>query len=131
MADPPSGKASDLQVLCKVLFDDSLWLSTDRGSYVLATLENVNSRDAGDAVLSGDALVLVNVDLYNVYLFSVLFSNLIQYWTKLAARTAPLCPEIDDDWLFGIQNFALEGCFSYCFCVAHERQPLSEKTIRR
>ena len=95
---------------------------------MLATLEDVNSWDAGDAVLGGDALVLVNVDLDDVYLGSVLFSDLIQNWTKLTARTAPPCPEIDDDWLFGIQNFALEGCFSYCFCVAHERQPLSEKS---
>lgn len=128
MADPSKSEANDLQVVCEVLLDDSLWLGTDRGSNVLATLEDINSRDAGDAVLSGNALVFINVDLYNVNLFSVLFSNLIQYWAQLAARAAPLCPEIDDDWLFGIQNFALEGCFSYCFCVAHERQPLSEKS---
>lgn len=129
--DPHFNQFFDLEVFGEVLLDNCLWLSTDRGRDVLATLEYVYSRNAGDSVLCGDGLVLINVDLHDVNLRSVLFCDLIQDWTELAARAAPFSPEIDDDWLVGIQDFSLEGCFSYCFCVAHERQPLSEKTIRR
>lgn len=58
---------------------------------MLAVLEHEHGRNGGNPVLGGKCLVLVDVQLNDGDLFSVLFSDLVQDRAELAAWTAPFC----------------------------------------
>src|ERR1051326_1535085 len=72
-----------------------------------AILEQDHRRDAGNAELHRRLLVLVDVQLDDLELASLLGSNLLEHGRDHATRTAPLCPEVDQDGCL-TPNFGFE-----------------------
>ena len=63
----------------------------------LALFEKQQRGNRAYPVLSGQFLVLVNIDLTNAYLAIVLFGELVEDRPERFARTAPFSPEIDQN----------------------------------
>ena len=74
-----------------------------------AVLEQDHRRDAADAEVLGSVLVFVDVELDDLELARLLDGDLLEHWANHAARTAPLCPEIDQD-----RRLALDLGFKRC-----------------
>ena len=67
------------------------------GGSCLSILEQDQRRNAADAKLGRCARVFVHVEFYNFELADIFVSNLLEDWRDHAARSAPLCPEVDQD----------------------------------
>ena len=88
-------------------FDIFLRDKADRFVDFLAVLEDYEGRDAHDAELCGELLLLIDVDLADFH-FTVRSGDFIDEWGEHAAGAAPWCPEIDKYCAFGIEDFGLE-----------------------
>lgn len=85
--------------------------------YTLTTLENHQRGDAADAILSGNAGVLVGIHFYDLYLSRVLLGNLIDYRSNHPAGATPRGPEIYQNGDIAIKNFLLKsGICNLCGC---------------
>src|ERR1700712_3382528 len=81
--------------LVEVTLDRRLGTRADDRLHDLAAEVDVHRRDAGDAVLHRGLRVLVDVELEDGELVAVLDGELFENRCDLAARTAPLGPEVD------------------------------------
>src|ERR1044072_3338147 len=88
------------------LADLTLRLSADDRLHLLAALENGDRRNRHHSVITRGVRVLVDVELHDLDLVAQLAGDLVQYGRNLAARPAPLRPEIDDYRLVALQNVA-------------------------
>lgn len=88
----------------------------------LAALEDQQSGDAADVEFSGGAHVFIHVELDDLELADVLARDFLDGGRKHVARTAPVGPEIDHNWLVlaRVDHFRLEvrvaDCLKCAFC---------------
>src|SRR5690625_1060263 len=97
-----------VQVFRKFFLEHVLWFCTDRGGNSFTVFEDVNSGDAGDAILGSDPWVIINVDFRDGDFIGVFFADLLKHWGQLAAWAAPYCPEVDDYWFVRVDDLFLE-----------------------
>ena len=86
------------------------WLSEQRDlARDFATLEDEQRGDRADAVLAGDARVLVRVQLYELHTAVVLAGQLLHDRSDHAAGAAPRRPEVDQDGRVVVDDVGLKG----------------------
>ena len=105
---------SQIDVL-QQLFHSSLGLQAHALVGDGAILEHHQGGDAHYAELHGQLGVLVDVDLADLHLTSLLLSQLIHDGSHHAAGTAPGCPEIHQNGDIALQDLLLEVCFIYSY----------------
>ena len=87
----------------ELLVDESGQLGLAHGAHFsggeLAIFEHHQGRDASDAEFGRDVAVFIDIHLGNLQLALVAGGNFVQNRGNHFARTAPLGPEIDHNWL--------------------------------
>lgn len=87
------------------------------GAYLLrdnrAVFKQDQRGDAADTVLCRNRSVLIHIELCDLQTTLVLGSDLFNDWADHFARTAPLCPEVHEDWQIRFQDFGLERRVGY------------------
>src|SRR3954469_4100591 len=106
-------------VVGELLEDRGLRPGADDLLHDLAVLVDVHRRDAGHPVAGRDRGVLVDVHLDDLELVTVLRLDLGQDRGDLAARSAPLGPEVDEHRLVGLEDLHLEVGVGDCLHVGH------------
>ena len=64
--------------------------------YNLTILDKYKGRDVANTVESNYIVRAINVTLTDVYAICILLSEFLYNWRDSAARTTPLCPEINN-----------------------------------
>src|SRR6266545_1584306 len=101
-----------------------LRLGADDGPSDLTVHVHIDRRDAGHPVVARGHRVLVDVHLHERDLVAVLSRDLVENRVDLAARSAPLGPEVDQDRLVALQDGGLEVGVGHCIhLVAHGDLP--------
>src|SRR5450830_902644 len=104
-----------------IAVDESGQLAFGQGAYFLSScstvLEQDQGRDATDAELGRHCLVRVHVHLGDLDAASVFLGNFFQDRRDGLAWTAPLCPEINQDRQFGIQDVCFERSIANVFDI--------------
>lgn len=90
--------------LCELLFTDR----ADLRRLNFAVLENHQGRYTTHVVITRGLLIVVNIDLGDLDLAGIARCQLVENRRNHFARTAPLCPEINQHWLCGFQYFGIE-----------------------
>src|SRR5215469_5565448 len=129
----PSGArwAPGSDELGKLPQQGGLGLSADDLLDDLTVLENAHRRDVHDVIALRDGRILVDVELDNIELVSMLGRDLFQHRSYHAARPAPLRPVVNDHRLVGLQNLDLEGGLGYGLGCAHFRTSFPLFGLRR
>lgn len=82
------------------------------GAYFLrddrAVLKQDQGGDAADTVLGRNRSVLIHIEFRDLQATLVLGRDLFHDWTDHLARTAPLCPEVNEDGQVRFQDIGLE-----------------------
>lgn len=76
--------------------------------YHLATLDEEDSRDAGDAIVYRQLRIMVDIDLTYIDLAVVFFGQLFNDWPDGATRTTPFCPKVYYSQFIGGDYLVLE-----------------------
>jgi hypothetical protein len=101
--EPRSRGAQDLLASWKkwrkLLEHAALWHGADDLVLQFAICEQQHGGNAHHVEAPGDIAVVVNVQLRNGDLCGVLTCNLFEDGRNLLARSAPLSPEVNKDWL--------------------------------
>jgi nitronate monooxygenase len=95
---------SSADVRREVLLEGELRLRADDRRLHLTALEHLHRRDRRDLVLHRQVGVLIDVQLENGDLLRVLGLDLVEHGRNHATRSAPCCPEVDQDGAIGLEN---------------------------
>src|SRR6202040_748887 len=87
-------------------------------------------RDAADIEVHRPVLVLVDVQLRDREAAGLLDGDLLEHRGDHAARTAPLCPEIDQDGRLAL-GLGLKNCIGNVCGLSHVRQSSWDEWRRR
>src|SRR5882672_8975981 len=102
------GRGSRAQ-LVKLGLEVLLALQANDLIHDLAVLEEQQRGDGVDAVLDGEILMVVDVDLGDLDLAIVLGGEFVQHRRELFAGPAPFGPEIDEDGPVRFDDFLIEA----------------------
>jgi hypothetical protein len=95
----------------------------------LAPFENEQRGDGADAILHGDAGVVIDIDLGDRGLAIILVGEFIDQGGDGAARTAPRGPEVDEEQLTGF-DLLLELVVGEMHGMCHDASGLKSEENR-
>src|SRR6266576_5971116 len=107
--------------LSQVVQQPRLRPGTDEFLDDLAVLEDTQRRDVENPVLPRDLGVLVDVQLDDVELVTVLHQDRLQHRGDLPAGAAPLGPVVHEHRLLVLEDIGLEAGVGYLLHLAHAR----------
>lgn len=77
--------------------------------HLAAGLDEYDERDISYREFHGEVVVLVDIAFADDYLAFILFGELFDDGGQRAARTAPFCPEVDNERFAGSDEFVVSG----------------------